>query len=60
MLKTKIAKLPFGWFPVDSVTQNNKQLLVSINASNVLPPTPDDIKILDRALELLSSTSYLE
>jgi hypothetical protein len=52
---TKVAKLPFGWFPLESINDSGDQLVLSINATNVLPATPDDIKIMDRALELLSS-----
>lgn len=52
---TKVAKLPFGWFPLESISDGSNQLVLSINATNVLPATPDDIKIIDRALELLSS-----
>jgi hypothetical protein len=56
-IPTKVAKLPFGWFPIETVTENSDQLMIMINATHVLPPTPDDIKILDRALDILSSKS---
>jgi hypothetical protein len=54
-VSTKIAKLPFGWFPLQSISQSSDELILSINAQTILPATPDDIKIMDRALELLSS-----
>lgn len=54
-VSTKIAKLPFGWFPLQSISQSSDELILSINAQNILPATPDDTKIMDRALELLSS-----
>jgi len=56
-LVKKIAKLPFGWFPLQTLIENNGQIIVTINAENVLPATQDDIKIIDRALNLLSSQS---
>lgn len=56
-VSTKIAKLPFGWFPLMDEKKSGDQLFLSINATQVLPATPDDIKIIDRALELLSSQS---
>ena len=56
-VSTKIAKLPFGWFPLIDAKKNGEQLFLSINAKEVLPATPDDIKIMDRALDLLSSQS---
>lgn len=54
-VRAKVAKLPFGWFPLESINENGDQVVLFINATNVLPATPDDIKIMDRALELLSS-----
>jgi hypothetical protein len=54
-VSTKVAKLPFGWFPLDGAVVSGDQLVLTINAKDVLPATPDDIKIMDRALDLLSS-----
>jgi len=56
-VSTKIAKLPFGWFPLDTALESRDQLVLTINAKNVLSATPDDIKIMNRALDLLSSQS---
>ena len=56
-VSTKIAKLPFGWFPLETAKESGDQVVLAINAKNVLPATPDDIKIMDRALALLSSQS---
>jgi hypothetical protein len=54
-VSTKIAKLPFGWFSLISASEIDYQLFLKINAKNILPATPDDLKIIDRALDLLSS-----
>lgn len=56
-VSTKIAKLPFGWFPLENANKSGEQLLLTINATKVLPATQDDIKIMNRALDLLSSES---
>jgi len=56
-VSTKVAKLPFGWFPLQSIKESGNELNLTINATNFLPATPDDIKIINRALELLSSTA---
>ena len=52
---TKVAKLPFGWFPLASIQEAGDSLQVTINADKVLPATQDDLKIIDRALQLLAS-----
>lgn len=51
----KIAKLPYGWFLLQELTQADQQLFITINAQKILSPTPDDVQIINRALELLSS-----
>lgn len=53
-VSTKVAKLPFGWFPLQALNINGDELVLTVDATNVLPATLDDIKIIDRALELLS------
>ena len=52
---TKVAKLPFGWFPLVSIQEEGDSLQVTINADKVLPATQDDLNIIDRALQLLAS-----
>jgi hypothetical protein len=48
------AKTPFGWFSLLSVRQTNETLKLTIAANNQLPPTQEDIRIIQRAKALLS------
>jgi hypothetical protein len=50
-----VAKLPYGWFALDSAQQKGDSLTLTISANKQLPPTTDDIKIIQRALALVSS-----
>jgi hypothetical protein len=52
--KVGVAKTPFGWFSLQSVSLENEMLRLTIAANNQLPPTPDDIRIIQRAEALLS------
>ena len=54
-VSSKVAKLPFGWFPLASMQEEGDVLQVTINAYKVLPATQDDLNIIDRALQLLAS-----
>jgi hypothetical protein len=49
-----VAKLPFGWFAISSFNVSDGELLISMIVDKQLPPTRDDIRILERARELLS------
>jgi hypothetical protein len=49
-----IAKTPFGWFALQDAREENDSLKLSIAANNQLPPTQDDIRIIQRARALLS------
>ena len=49
-----VAKTPFGWFAIQSVTHDGDTLRLTIAANNQLPPTARDIKIIERALNLLA------
>ncbi len=51
---TRVAKLPFGWFALQSMRMDENNLSLSIATDKQAPPTEDDIKILERARELLS------
>ena len=51
--KPGIAKTPFGWFSLRSAQRENEVLRLTIAANNQLPPTPDDIRIIQRAEALL-------
>ena len=50
-----IAKTPFGWFSLQDVRLDNDTLRLTIAANNQLPPTLDDIRIIERAEALLSN-----
>jgi hypothetical protein len=50
-----IAKTPFGWFAVRAATHKDDKFNLVIAANNQLPPTANDIRIVERALDLLSS-----
>ena len=52
--KPGIAKTPFGWFSLQSAQRENETLHLVIAANNQLPPTQDDIRIIQRAMALLS------
>jgi hypothetical protein len=43
-----------GWFSLQSVQRENETLRLAIAANNQLPPTSDDIRIIQRAKALLS------
>src|SRR5450631_412135 len=49
-----IAKTPFGWFALQSMKANGDTLILTISIDKLLPPTADDIRIIQRARELLS------
>jgi hypothetical protein len=53
--KPGIAKTPFGWFALQDAEQDNGTLRLTVSANNQLPPTSDDIRIIQRAKALLSS-----
>jgi hypothetical protein len=48
-----IAKTPFGWFALLSFRKDVDTLDLTITANKQLPPTKDDIRIIQRALELV-------
>lgn len=50
-----VAKLPYGWFRLEKSELKGDTLDLTILANRQLPPTQDDIKIIDRALQMLSS-----
>jgi hypothetical protein len=52
--KPGIAKTPFGWFALERARRENETLTLTISANNQLPPTQDDIRIIQRAEALLS------
>jgi hypothetical protein len=52
--KPGIAKTPFGWFVLQRARRENETLTLTISANNQLPPTQDDIRIIQRAEALLS------
>ena len=52
-----IAKTPFGWFAVRAMSHQGDKFNLTIAANNQLPPTANDIRIIERALDLLSNES---
>ena len=54
----RIAKVPFGWFTLQSARTDENGLFLSIAADKQLPPTEDDIRILERARALLSDERH--
>ena len=52
--KPGIAKTPFGWFSLQSARRENETLNLTIAANNQLPPMQDDIRIIQRATDLLT------
>lgn len=48
-------KLPYGWFNVKRFSLNEKEANFVFNASRQSPPTAEDLKIIKRAKELISS-----
>jgi len=53
-----VAKTPFGWFSLQSAQRENDTLKLAIAANNQLPPTHDDIRIIQRAIALLSDETF--
>lgn len=51
--KLGVAKLPYGWFALSQSRLEGEILSLTINASKQLPPTQDDVKIIQRALALI-------
>jgi len=52
--KPGVAKTPFGWFYLQGAREERDTLSLTIAANNQLPPTLDDIRIIQRAETLLS------
>ncbi len=52
-----VAKLPYGWFKLHSAQQKGDALVMTIAADKQLPPNSDDIKIIQRALQLVRDTN---
>ncbi len=49
-----VAKTPFGWFELQAARLDGATLTVAIAADRQLPPTSDDIRIIQRAMALVS------
>jgi hypothetical protein len=52
-----VAKLPYGWFRLQSAQLNGGTFGVTISADKQLPPTTDDIKIIQRAGALVANVN---
>ena len=55
---TRVAKLPFGWFALQDARTDENGLSLKIAVDKQLPPTQDDIRILERARALLSDEGH--
>jgi hypothetical protein len=53
--KPGVAKTPFGWFYLQNARREQDTLSLTIAANNQLPPTLDDIRIIQRAEALISN-----
>lgn len=51
--KPGVAKLPYGWYVLTQSRIEGETLSLTINANRQLPPTQDDIKIIQRALAMI-------
>ena len=49
-----VAKTPFGWFALQEVSVSGDTMQLTISAGAQLPPTIDDIRIIQRASMLLA------
>ncbi len=50
-----VARMPYGWFNVTSMTQANSGVELKVDASRQVRPNSDDLAIIDRAIALLPS-----
>jgi hypothetical protein len=53
--KPGVAKTPYGWFALTEADAAGDGLKLTISANRQLPPTPDDIRIIERAIALIPS-----
>jgi hypothetical protein len=51
--KPGVAKTPYGWFALSEAAASGDALTLTISANRQLPPTPDDIRIIERAISLI-------
>jgi hypothetical protein len=51
-----VARMPYGWFTVSSLTETADGLTLQVDTRRQVRPTADDLAIMDRALALLPST----
>jgi hypothetical protein len=50
-----VAKVPYGWFRLDNSAITGDAMTLTITANRTLPPTTDDIRIIERAVQLLAN-----
>jgi hypothetical protein len=53
--KPGVARTPYGWFALTEAKSDGDSLKLTILANRQLPPTPDDIAIVRRAIALIPS-----
>ena len=52
-----VAKTPFGWFALRDLRLDGDTLALTIAADRQLPPTRDDIRIIQRSLQLVAGVT---
>jgi hypothetical protein len=52
-----VAKLPYGWFALQNIREQGGGMELNIASGKQLPPTTDDVKIINRATQLLASNA---
>jgi hypothetical protein len=55
--ETGVAKTPFGWFALQTMRLEDATLTLTIAANRQLPPTTDDIRIIQRAMALVADVT---
>jgi hypothetical protein len=53
--KPGVAKTPYGWFALTEAKAESEDLKLTIVANRQLPPTEDDVRIIQRAIALIPS-----
>jgi hypothetical protein len=56
-IRNGVAKLPFGWFALVDAKNDGENFVLTMAVDKQLPPTMDDVKVIQRAEQLLASTA---
>ena len=55
--QAQVAKTPYGWFPITSLAAATDRLTLSFSITSEVPPSSDDSRILQLALQMLQDES---